>query len=394
MEQKDDERAIKRVAIAAAVVAMLIAVYARYVNPVRPGQTTPGGFYSFDDQSFYLAMARTLARLHLPDRRTYKYGFGYPAFGAFFFRIGFHGDPFAPVDVLSFGATIGLTVVLGARAAYGFARDYAFGLGVAAGLLLTTPALLPVATVPWNTNIVLPLGLVILVAVTSRKPISNVAAATIGLSVGWIFASRYIDALFFGVPILASFAVRSNQERRRLMLLGGSITAAIVTLVLLSQYRVFGNPFTTPYHTHLRQGFGNDQSVSNYQLRWIPSHFWGTFVRGKPSLPLIPSDPIFRQLPLLPLAPIGAVLLIRKASSRTRWIWLTAIVASSVSALFYLSFVAGGADDLKFGSQRYWAVWYPLWSVLSLLALSALVTEAARGFGRWTRRSAPQQQHM
>ena len=163
------------------MLAAIIAAYARYVSPFRPGVLYPRGFYGYNDQSLYLVTAHVLARLHLPDRHHYEYGLGYPVLGAVFLRLGFHGDPFAPADVLSFGATVGLTVVLGARAASLFVREHAVLLGVAAAALLVagTPILSVVAE-PWNTNIVLALGLLVLVLITSARPISRVAAAVIG----------------------------------------------------------------------------------------------------------------------------------------------------------------------------------------------------------------------
>src|SRR5258708_622216 len=150
-----DSRATARVAVVVGAVAVLIAAYARYASPFRPGVTTPRGFYSNYDQRVYLGMARIIADLHLPGPKAYQFGLGYPSLGAVFSRLGFRGDPYAPVDALCFGATVGMTVVLGARAASLFVRDHALTLGVAAaGLLLVGTGTLSMAAMPWNSNVV------------------------------------------------------------------------------------------------------------------------------------------------------------------------------------------------------------------------------------------------
>ena len=308
MPSDAESRATMRVAVVVGVAAAVLAAYARYASPFRPGVTWPDGYYGYYDQHAYRILARLLAHPHLPNRDTYEYGLGYPVLGAVFDRLGFHGDPFAPVDVLCFGATVGMTVVLGARAASLFVRDHALTLvvGVATALLLLVgTGTLPIVAIPWNSNIVLALGVLVLVLVTSADPISRAQAMVLGLSVGWIFATRYADAFFFGLPAIAALVVRPAPERRRLLIVGGISAGAIVGLVLLTQYHAFGNPFTTPYHDHFRRGLGADQSLSNYRLDWIPSHFWSTFVTGRLGSVRQRGSPILLLFPLLPLAPVG-----------------------------------------------------------------------------------------
>jgi hypothetical protein len=368
-----ESRATARVAVVVGVVAMIVAAYARYASPFRPGIRTTGGFYENYDQRVYLGLARALSRFRLPRRNAYQFGLGYPALGAVFSRLGFRGDPFAPVDVVSFGAAAAMTVVLGARAASLFVRDHALTLvvGVAAGgLLMTGTGILPIFAIPWNSNVVLALGVVVLVLVTSAHPISRSGAATIGLSLGWIFATRYVDALFFALPAVAAIVIRPSRERRRLVLLGGAAAAVIVGGVLLTQYHAFGNPFTTPYHSHLRRGLGADQSLANYRVGWIPSHFWSTFVTGRLGSVRQRGSPLLLLFPLLPVAGLGIVVLARSTRDRARVVWITAAIASVASSLFYLSFIAGGAGDIKYGNQRYWAVWFPLWSVLIAVCIA------------------------
>src|SRR5713101_1776840 len=113
MPSDGESRAAARVAVVVGVIGAIIAAYARYASPFRPGVRTTGGFYANYDQRVYLSLARNLSHLRLPGRNAYQFGLGYPALGAVFSRLGFRGDPFAPVDVVCFGATAGMAVVLG-----------------------------------------------------------------------------------------------------------------------------------------------------------------------------------------------------------------------------------------------------------------------------------------
>jgi hypothetical protein len=190
----------------------------------------------------------------------------------------------------------------------------------------------------------------------------------IGLLLGWIFATRYGDVLFAGLPVAAAVLVRPRADRARLAIGGALGLFSIVALVGYTQYHAFGNPFITPYHFHnrLTPGLGNDQSLKNYRLGWIPSHFLGVVITGRLHGVRVDADPMLFRFPLLPFVPVGAYFLIRRAG-RARAVWIAATVAFVVSSLFYLSFVAGGAGDLPFANLRYWAMWYPLWAILAVI---------------------------
>ena len=291
------------------------------------------------------------------------------------------GDPFAVVDAVAFGATAGLTYLLGLRLAGPNLRvpPEAVGAGAALVVALSSP-LLTLASRPWNSNLVVPLGVAVLLLATSSHELTRLRCAVIGLAIGWIFATRYLDALFLGVPAFALLLRSHPQERKRLVGFGGAAFAAVVVLVLISQQYTFGNLLTTPYHFHHRgagSGQTNDQSLGQYRISSIPSHFVGTFVSGEQNGVRTTGDPILHQFPLLVLVPIGAWVVLR-ARARDRMVWLFAMLGSVVGSLFYLSFVAGGAGDLVFGNARYWAPWYPLWAVLAVVAASA-------GLGRFTK---------
>ena len=193
------------VAIAVGVAGVLFAAYLRFVEPFRPGVTTPLGFYEFADQGHYLTTANVLAHWHFPTRPSeYWYGLGYPILGVPFIWLRFEGDPFAPVDALAFGATLAFTFVLGTRVSpfRSFTSALAIGLGAAFTVGLASP-LTGLTSVPWNTNIVVPLAAFVFVVATSTGELSWLRAVALGLAIGWIFATRYTDALFIGLVVLA-----------------------------------------------------------------------------------------------------------------------------------------------------------------------------------------------
>ena len=146
------------------------------------------------------------------------------------------GDPFAPVDTISFGVTLALTFLLGTRAMGDQSRRWSLAVGIAsAGVVALSSPMLNVSSLPFNTNVVTPLGLVVLLIRALRSRRYSPRALTLGISVGWIFATRYADALFLGAPVIALFFVRAGAERKRIAIWGGLGLAAILAPTLASQ---------------------------------------------------------------------------------------------------------------------------------------------------------------
>ncbi len=369
-------------AFAIFLAGVLFAAYCRYLELSRPGVLTRSGFYGVSahgqpDQFYYLRTARVLAGWHAPrGTGQYRYGLGYPILAVPFIWLGLHSDPFAPVDALAFGGALALTFVLGTRLSPFRSRTstLAFGMAAAAVVGLSSP-LGGVASVPWNSNIVVPLGLFVLVVATAKDKVTVSRTIAVGVAIGWIFAIRYLDAFFLGLPIVVMVVRSTPAQRRRVVIGGGTALAVMVVLVLASQQYAFGNFLTTPYHFHTRAaGTTNDQSISEYRPSSIPKHFIGGFITGKDDHGVRqPRDPILRDFPLLVFMPVGAYILWRRRFD-TRAVWLSAIAGSALGSLFYLSFVAGGGGDLKFGNAHYWAPWYPLWSILAIVGLTAIAT--------------------
>lgn len=346
-----------------------LALYSSLLGADRPGVTTALGYYSGYDQGSYLKMAGIFARGDLPaNAGEYTYGVGYPLLAAPLVASGV-ADPFLPLDAVLFGLTVALTFLLGARIASGRPAGVQLTVGaVSAALLALVSPALTLATVPWNSNLVVPLGLVVLLAVTSPRPLTGRVALAVGLAVGAIFATRYLDAVFLGLPVLAAMVARSRADARRLALYGGIGAGSVLLLVLGSQQYAFGSPFTTPYRFHLRPGTRiSDQSTGQYRLSWIPRHLTGTFLTARDGAVRSAAPPVLQQFPTLALTPVSVGFL-RRLPGGHRLIWVTALAGSLVGSLFYLSFIAGSATDLAYGNARYWAAFYPLWSVLGVWA--------------------------
>jgi hypothetical protein len=362
--------------ICVAAVGLALAAYGRYLEPARPGVTSPRGFYGFYDQGSYLDMARLFARGRIPaSRAQYRSGIGYPMLAAPFIRLGFHGDPFAPVDVLAFGATLALTFLLSThvRRDWPLAGRVLLGLAAAGVVAFSSPSL-QLDNIPWNSTIVTPLGLLVLTIAVARSEITVWRALTLGIAVGWIFSTLYADALFLGLPVVALIATRTPTERRRILVWGGIALAVTAAPTLALQQYALGSWIHTPYQFHYRASTGGD---AQYRAARIPTHFMSTFITGRLGGQRVAQDPLLRQFPLLALAPIGAFLMLR-ARSKLRPVWLAALAGSAVGSLFYLSFIGGGAGDLGFGNLGYWLPWYPISAILAVVAIASIALYTVR----------------
>jgi hypothetical protein len=348
------------VTLALIATAVLLAVYARWLEPTRPGVLTPEGFYGFWDQSQYLRETTILAGGRLPaDAGEYAYGLGYPALAVPFYLAGFRGDPFAPVDVVAFGLVIAGTGIVGAR----FMGERT-GL-VAALLLAVGSPVLSLMTIPWNATPVTAAFVVALVVVTKPQRGTVPDGVVIGLAAGLAFAARYVDVLPFLVVAVWWLARHRRNDFLRMSLAVVVPAAILLGAVLYTHQHAFGSVTTTPYASHLRPDGTSDQSLGQYDFGRVPRHTWEVVVSGTAAGKREPRDPLLRIAPYLVLMPIGlAVLLGRRGPWRS--LNGSLLATSVVMTVFYLSFIAGGGGDLKFGNLRYWQVWYPWWTILSV----------------------------
>jgi disulfide bond formation protein DsbB len=361
--------------------AMLLASYGRWVEPARPGVVFPEGFYGYWDQGQYLRETRLLAEGRLPaDENEYTYGLGYPVLAVPFYLLGFEGDPFAPVDVIAFGLVVAGTAIVGARL-----LSRRAGL-VAALLVATATPVLGLMTAPWNTTAVTAAFVVTLVVVTSECRATVPGGVIVGLSCGLAFAARYVDVLAF-LAVAAWWVLM--QPRRHLVRTAVAIAAPamlILSLVLYTHHHAFGSVTTTPFAFHFQPDGTSDQSLRQYDLRRVPRHAWEVAVTGTAEGQRGPRDPLLRISPFLALAPLGAIALVR----RQRWRSLTStmLFASAFMTTLYLAHPGGGGASLAFDNLRYWVMWYPFWTILSL-AGAVVIWRALRGERR-AAREAPE----
>jgi hypothetical protein len=358
------------VLMAVAVLAGLWATYQLWLLPSRPGNHSRLGYYGYFDQSYYLLEAHSLASGHLPSVHEYLYGLGYPLFGALAIKLGFRGDPFAPIDVVAFAAAITLTVLLGMRL-----RSLTFGL-VAGFAVATATPLLGLVIVPWTTTVTLISVLAALVVATAPGRLRWWHGLVLALCVGLAFASRYVDVV--GPGAIALFALfrphgRSSRSAVVVAILG---SALIGGAVLASQAVVLGNPLRTPYASHVRTGFGDDQSLKNYNIAWIPQDAVEALVTGRSNcnhaagctFPVSGAQPLLPQFPLAILAPVGVLALLRRRRTTPHaFLMISAAAVSVLMTLFYFAYVAGGGGGLIDDNLRHFAVWFPLWTFFGLL---------------------------
>lgn len=360
------------------IAAFVLACYSRLQSGLRPGVNSPEGFYGFYDQSEYLLIAQRLADFDLPRNiDEYSFGLGYPILAAPFEWLGFEGDPFFPVDTLLFGVAIALTAVVGSRIG-----GRTCGLAAAALVGLATP-LLELVTVPWNSTVSVTALLIALMAATSPSGQSVGTAVVIGLAAGWAFAARYPDGIAIGLVATIPLLIERSRRSWSLVATAAATSLLIVGPVLWSHDVILESWHTTPYASHLRGEEGNrtsDQSIDQYDLGDVPTHFVETFVTARADGVKEPRDPFLLRSPFLVLAPLGLVAVLRRRLPWRRLVTGAAAV-SAASSIFYLSFVAGGGGDIKFGNFRYWIMWVPLWTMLAVIAAQAGLGSLAS----WTR---------
>jgi energy-converting hydrogenase Eha subunit C len=351
-------------------------------DPARPGGIFPTilghrdstlynlGWYGFYDQSQYLRLAHTLAGFHLHQLKyTYTYGLGYPLVAIPAIWLGFNKDPFV---FFNFAAFI-FSIYAIYKVAYKLISPFA-GFIAGFGLLFATP-LLHYVDQPWNSTVCLVAMSVILLTLTVKK-ITKWHALLIGLVVGWAFAARYIDVIFLGALGLACMyrgSIKSLYKPIVYMAVGGAIFALPV---FVSQYKIFGSPFRTPYVNHLGIGGvdGSDQGLKAYSAKRIPNAALAIFVSPR----LAGSHDNDRGLLIdffWALAAIpGLVLLIKK---KKHVLFMYTLLATAIlSALFYLSFRASTSGALKYGELHYFKMFWPCFVLLAAAFFDYVFTKA------------------
>lgn len=321
---------------------------------------TAAGWYSYYDQSQYLNIAHILASLDFGQlssldsngHKMYSYGLGYPLVAVPLIWLGFRVDPFVLFNLIAF--------VFAVYAVYRAAKTFISPLaGWLAGFLLIFATPLVFYTVlPWNSTVCLFAVSGILVLATLTK-LTKYHALVAGLLVGWAFAARYIDVIWLSFLAVASMyrgSFKLLAKQTVLIIIGMAI---VIIPVLYSHYKVFGNPFSTPYVNHLGKGNigSSDQGLGAYSLERIPTAALGMFagprLAGSHDTDRGWLVSMFWVLCAIP----GAIILLRRMKYK---LFLVTLIGATIAAfLFYLSFRASGPDQLKFGTLHYFKMFWP-----------------------------------
>jgi len=344
--------------------SLIFAIYSFLVHPQSPAVTDPNGdWFGWFDQGEYLSIARSLADFSLPlGPENYTYGLGYPLLAVPFIWLGFERDPFIVPDILAASATVVLIYVFATRIA-----SRAAGALAALLLIVATPVI-KLAVEPWSSTVSCLCIAAALVVATTPKVLRARHAVLLGALSAWSFSARFVDVVpVMTITLWALFDRAPGGRRIRLIVTAGGVALTGLILVLVSQWVSLGSPFITPYASHLRPDGVNDQSLGQYQLDRVGSHFWQTFVTGIVDGVPTGVSPLLLASPFLVLAPIGFVVLIRQGRDRSLHIALFSV--SGVMSILYLSFVAGGGQDLVYRNVRYWLPYFGYWTVLAAIGL-------------------------
>lgn len=329
----------------------------------RPG-VIDQGWKTFNDQGAYYREAKRLSNLESIPEREFAFGPGYPVLAAPFMHFGDGGWPKGdPFFVANLGAWI-LTLAATHAVATRFMGEA--GGALATLLLMFGTPLIEFMTLPWTSTVSLAsLMAVAWVAVSRHLRLWH--GVVLGLSVGMAFAARYVDALWIGLAVTTVLIARKTLHPKRPVLWGvalGSFVPSAFTLWLHSL--AFGTPFETPYsHT-------NVANAALFDLGNIVPHAFQTFLSpyffGDKSL--IP--PLLGRMFLAILAPVGAVLLIRDFRGAARPLIVGFTLTSLLATCFYLAYWFTGTYGIGFGSMHFFKIWWPLWIIAALYALTGL----------------------
>ena len=358
--------------LALVVLAAGFYAYVYVIDPGRPGEIEPLGWFNSSDQGAYLVQAREMADFRFS---TFAYGPGYPALAVPSLWLGLDYDPFAAVNGLIFVFVAAATYVTAAR----LSGSRVLGAVAGYGLVFATPLVVYVDK-PWNSTVSLLAASVILLLATSPRP-RDWHPWVMGLMVGAGFAARYVDAVWLAA--IAAAALLSGPARGRgwRLLTAAAGTAILVLPVLYAQDRIFGSPFTTPYARHLDLILGgSDQDLGAYDLGNVPDNAFGMlvspFLRGA----RFGGEPLLQGMFWSLLAIPGAVVALRRGRPR-RVLVATAVGALVVAFVFYLSFRGAGTGSVQFGGLHYFKMWWPLLAMLSAVALGAIAAWRPRPRG-------------
>ncbi len=309
------------------------------------------------DQNLYLRMTYELSRGFLSPE-VFRVGIGYPILAVPFYYLIGNDALFIPNLVAFLGSTY---------FAYLFFKSLTNDLIAKVSVLL----LMFATTLAYHNVIWWGHGIVVfcLVAISyiSLKPLTDWKAFLIGTMIGYVFFTRYTDAVVF-LPLLV-YSFRKPKIKKLALLAGGLIP--FVALTLIAQAIVFGSPFMTPYMlgrtgSGLSYFEGPVMTIYNFILTFI--YFPSDISIGMVGVEMEKMTVLIGMFYLI-FAPLGAYLLYRKSEKKGLVI---AIIASALITVLYSSsyyqFHSGtfGTFPTDF---RYLLVGYPYMVLFATFAL-------------------------
>jgi len=350
-----------------AAVALVTYCYFYATSDILP---TAGrkGWFGWWDQSQYLNMARDMSGFDLKSENFF-YGVGYPILGALFYGI-YPTNPFLVPNLVLYVLT--MTLYYRIAGVY-LSKESAF---IVLLLIMFGTPVTSYFVVPWNNiTTLVALAVLVYIAVVVDK-IKIWHCVIIGLVIGWVFAARYVDAVFL-FPFAGYIffkAIRENGVRAaKYFLLSALLFIVIVGVVLGTHKRVFGGYFKTPYHKHLSMTDGGDKiSAAAFQVKRAPDHLYSVIFNPHQFHPI---EYLQFNIPLLGYSFFfvfslsGFILQICDKKD-----WLSGIMLGTliVSFVFYGSFSATRGSDLKYHCLRYFSMWYPAMTIMGVLCVSKL----------------------
>ena len=363
--------------LALAVLSAGLFAYVYVIDPGRPGELEPLGWFGHSDQGSYLLLAKDMADFHLPAK-DFTYGLGYPAVAVPFIWLGLNYDPFVVFNGLTFVFVAVATYVVAKRLSGG---SEVIGAVAGFGLVFASPLIVYVDE-PWNSTMCLLAAAVILLLGTSPRP-RWWHPSVMGLMVGAGFAARYIDVVWLAAMAGAAIWLGPREQRVPGALAGAAAALVIIVPVLIAHQQVLGSVFTTPYESHYDPAHVADQDVGAYDITRVPEATFGEFVSPFLLGQRFGGQPFLQGMFWSLLAIPGAVLALRRGA-RFRLLVAVTVAGAIVATVFYMSFRGSGPGAVQYGGLHYLKMWWPALAILSALALGAI--------GRWrfgTRSASP-----
>lgn len=312
----------------------------------------PEGWWGYYDQSQYLGMANALSDFSGQALQSvYSYGLGYPVVAVPAIWLGFTKDPFVFFNFAVFLFAIFAVYKAGER-------FFSPTTGVLAGfgLAFATP-LVAYTAQPWNSTVCL-LAMSGILLIASCKIVSWRHALIGGFLIGWAFAARYIDVLWFAPLFLV--AIYRGDIKKLLQYCGIGLIGGLIWLVpvLYSHNHFFGSPLRTPYVNHLGlNDESSDQALGSYQLSRVEPAFKGMML-GPRIAGSSDTDRGFFVLAFWTLAAAPGIILVFRRKNHRLFLG-TLFVVTVTGWLFYLSFRASTPASLKFGILHYFKMFWP-----------------------------------